>query len=66
MGEGQFLLACMEQRILLCNRNNHSGRGEERRAFTGQTHIPVWQQCITAILSQALWVGMFTAQSTEH
>lgn len=54
--------------ILLCNHNKHLGivEREDQQAFIGQTFIPVWQQCITAILSQALWVGMFTAESTEH
>lgn len=54
--------------ILFCNHNKHLGRGEreDQQALIGQTHIPVWQQCITAILSQALWVGMFTAESAEH
>lgn len=54
--------------ILLCNHNKHSGRGEReaQQAFTGQTYISVWQQCIAAILSQALWVGMFTAESAER
>lgn len=43
--------------------------GEERSTSFHSVdcvYISVWQQHITALLSQALWVGMFTAESMEH